>query len=39
MQIAPTAYLESMEMITCDIKTNENSSVLTQTNSSILVGK
>lgn len=39
MQIAHTASLERMEMITCDIKTTENSSVVIQTNSSILVGK
>jgi hypothetical protein len=39
IQIAHTANLESMEMITCDIKTSENSSVVIQTNSSILVGK
>jgi len=39
MQNAQTANLESMEMITRDIKTTENSSVVIQTNSSILVGK
>jgi hypothetical protein len=39
MQNAHTANLESMEMITCDIKTTENGSVVIQTNSSILDGK
>lgn len=39
MQITHIANRESMEVITCDIKTTENGSVVIQTNSSILVGK